>query len=46
MKRENYIIKSTQLNFYHGVFCVNKDQKPSGQNMGIMATAHNEYCLK
>jgi hypothetical protein len=33
-KKENYIIKSAQFYFYHWIFCVNKDQKPSGQNMG------------
>jgi len=31
MKRENYIIKSTQLNFYHWAFCVNKNKKQVGK---------------
>jgi len=46
MKSGNYIRKSTQLNFRHWVFPGNKDQKPSWQNMGKMAAARNEFCLK
>jgi hypothetical protein len=46
MKREIYIIKSKQLNLFRWVFCDNKDQKPSGGNMGKKATVHNEYRSK
>jgi hypothetical protein len=40
------IVKSTQTNIHYQAFFDNKGQKPSWQNMGIMATAQNEYGLK